>query len=130
MICSELLCLVFDKCRYRVSGPALRAAMERGSSASLNEISSFSTEESSASLRSNQINTSSPNNNFGLIRSNGETAVAGIGFEIQEENRVKSEERVMKGSAPLDVAEILRRWTHSLQSIHKQALRLVCVPRC
>lgn len=95
--------------RYRVSGPALRAAMERSTSASLNELSSFTTEEASASQ--NDHNSTSASKDF--VRS-----------EVHEESRTRVDERATKGSAPLDVAEILRRWTHSLQSIHKQALRL------
>ena len=38
-----------------------------------------------------------------------------------------SDERIGKDSSPLDVSEVLRRWTNALQRIHKQALRLVMI---
>ena len=37
----------------------------------------------------------------------------------------KRDEKGGKDSSPLDVSEVLRRWTHALQRIHKQAVRLV-----
>jgi hypothetical protein len=39
----------------------------------------------------------------------------------------KSDERNGKDASPLDVSEVLRRWTNALQRIHKQALRLVII---
>lgn len=39
----------------------------------------------------------------------------------------KSDERNGKDASPLDVSEVLRRWTNALQRIHKQALRLVMI---
>ncbi|XP_024372068.1 AUGMIN subunit 6 isoform X2 [Physcomitrium patens] len=36
----------------------------------------------------------------------------------------KQDERNGKDASPLDVSEVLRRWTHALKRIHKQALRL------
>jgi hypothetical protein len=43
-----------------------------------------------------------------------------------DEIRSRGEDRTAKGIiSPLDVAEVLRRWTHALQRIHKQAVRLV-----
>ncbi|MCO5595190.1 hypothetical protein L7F22_049229 [Adiantum nelumboides] len=106
--------------RYRVSGPALRAAMERSSSGPLNELGSLANEEAYASqIDSNP--TLAPKN---LVRSQKESAVVRSVSEVNEESRLRGDERGTKASAPLDVAEILRRWTHSLQTIHKQALRM------
>lgn len=35
------------------------------------------------------------------------------------------DEKSTKTPPPVDVGEILRRWTHALQAVHKQTLRLV-----
>lgn len=42
----------------------------------------------------------------------------------------KQDERNGKDASPLDVSEVLRRWTHALKRIHKQALRLVMISTC
>lgn len=34
-------------------------------------------------------------------------------------------ERNARGHPTIDIAEVLRRWTHALQRIHKQSLQLV-----
>eukprot|EP00250_Pteridium_aquilinum_P016946 c23380_g1_i1 orf=535-2829(-) len=108
--------------RYRVSGPALRAAMDRSSSVSSNELLSFTAaEEAPANFKCDQMNLSEYGSN-GLNHARLDMAVNAL--EINEDNRAKSDDRVAKGSSQLDVAEILRRWTHSLQRLHKQALRL------
>lgn len=35
------------------------------------------------------------------------------------------DDKSTKTPPPVDVGEILRRWTHALQAVHKQTLRLV-----
>ncbi|KAJ6843087.1 AUGMIN subunit 6 [Iris pallida] len=42
----------------------------------------------------------------------------------QISNREQTEDRNGRGHPTIDVAEILRRWTHALQRIHKQSLHL------
>lgn len=37
----------------------------------------------------------------------------------------KSSDRSGRGQPTVDIAEVLRRWTHALQRIHKQSLHLV-----
>ena len=77
--------------------------MERSSNTTSNDVSSF---------RSDEV-TSGDNG----THSNG-------GFEVATSTL---DDKSVKGVATVDVAEILRRWTHSLQRIHKQSLRLVLV---
>lgn len=55
-------------------------------------------------------------------------------FPDDETSRFKFEgglpaedEKSIKTPPPVDVGEILRRWTHVLQAVHKQAVRLVCI---
>lgn len=108
--------------RYRVSGPALRAAMDRSSNVSSNELLSLTeAEEAPAKVKCDQTNSSEYGSN-GLNHARLDMAVNAL--EVNEESRARSDERVAKGSSSLDVAEILRRWTHSLQRLHKQAVRL------
>ena len=58
-------------------------------------------------------------------------------FPDDETSRFKFEgglpaedEKSIKTPPPVDVGEILRRWTHVLQAVHKQAVRLVCFSLC
>lgn len=105
-----------------MSGPALRAAMDRSSNVSSNELlSSTEAEEAPAKVKCDQTN--SDYGSIGLNHARLDMAVNAL--EVNEESRSRSDERVAKGSSSLDVAEILRRWTHSLQRLHKQSIRLV-----
>jgi hypothetical protein len=42
-----------------------------------------------------------------------------------EANVSTDDDKSTKTPPPVDVGEILRRWTHALQAVHKQTLRLV-----
>jgi hypothetical protein len=46
-------------------------------------------------------------------------------FQGKEEALPRSDDRNGRTQQTVDVAEILRRWTHALQRIHKQSLHLV-----
>lgn len=49
-----------------------------------------------------------------------------LGPAVDCENLLPTEdEKSTKTPPPVDVGEILRRWTHALQAVHKQTLRLV-----
>ncbi|KAL3679918.1 hypothetical protein R1sor_022874 [Riccia sorocarpa] len=104
--------------RYRIDGSTLRAAVDRGSNLLSNEGIS---EEQVLGNR---------HEDDGLLRASvrdgcwldgsatSSDACAG------EENKGRIDERSSKAMAQLDVAEIVRRWTHALNRLHKQALRL------
>jgi hypothetical protein len=77
--------------------------MERSSSTSSNDVSSFGSDE---------------------VTSGDNGTHANGGFEGASNI---PDDKPIKGVASVDVAEILRRWTHSLQRIHKQSLRLVLI---
>ena len=53
------------------------------------------------------------------------------GFETNsqasDETLSRVDDRGGKINQTVDVAEIIRRWTHALQRIHKQSLQLVCL---
>ena len=46
-------------------------------------------------------------------------------FQGKEEALSRLDDRNGRAQQTVDVAEILRRWTHALQRIHKQSLHLV-----
>ena len=104
--------------RYRVSGPALKAALDRSSGALSNEFLSPTSEETGCSDRNNGISSKGSDDGLGTVSTIPEG---------HEANHMKSDEKSVKGSSPIDVAEILRRWTHSLQRIQKQCTILVFI---
>ncbi|KAL2943158.1 AUGMIN subunit 6 [Bienertia sinuspersici] len=57
-----------------------------------------------------------------LNRDKPRTSVDSSQSQTNEESRV--DDRSGRGHPTVDVAEILRRWTHALQRIHKQSLQL------
>nr|KAJ0221820.1 hypothetical protein LSAT_V11C200084360 [Lactuca sativa] len=86
--------------RYRISGSSLLAAMDE------------STQVSSGDLDKEQADRSQVNR------------------ENLKENISSSQpgdDRSGRGQPTVDIAEVLRRWTHALQRIHKQSLHLVLV---
>lgn len=46
--------------------------------------------------------------------------------QVNDETLSRADERSGRVHPTVDVAEIIRRWTHALQRIHKQSLHLVC----
>lgn len=47
-------------------------------------------------------------------------------MQVKDEMHARSDDRSGRIQPTVDVAEIIRRWTHALQRIHKQSLHLVC----
>lgn len=45
---------------------------------------------------------------------------------LQGNDVSRVDDRNVRGHTTVDIAEVLRRWTHALQRIHKQSLLLVC----
>ncbi|TVU32370.1 hypothetical protein EJB05_24097 [Eragrostis curvula] len=80
--------------RYRISGSQLLAAMDLSSSVPHSELLSARASEASPIL------------------------------DKQEEAISRLDDRNGRAQQTVDVAEILRRWTHALQRIHKQSLHL------
>ncbi|KAL2610147.1 hypothetical protein R1flu_028720 [Riccia fluitans] len=101
--------------RYRIDGSTLRTAVDRGS----NALPSDGTSEESV-LRNRHEDDS-------LLRattSKLDASLTSLEGSAAEENRGRIDDRSSKTVAQLDVAEVLRRWTHALNRLHKQALRL------
>ena len=47
--------------------------------------------------------------------------------QASDETLSRVDDRGGRNNQTVDVAEIIRRWTHALQRIHKQSLQLVCL---
>lgn len=92
--------------RYRISGTSLLAAMDLSSHVPYSDVLSVRTGEMSPPI-DNREQTDSPQ------------------FQGKTENLSRADDRGGRVHPTVDVAEILRRWTHALQRIHKQSLHLV-----
>lgn len=106
-------------CRYRIDGSSLRTAIDRGSTVLPTEANS---EDLSLRTRPEDDVLQRPSSRDGSRLDSFPTSSEGY---AAEESRGRGDERSSKAMAQLDVAEILRRWTHALHRLHKQALRLV-----
>ncbi|GER33301.1 G-box binding factor 2 [Striga asiatica] len=91
--------------RYRISGSSLLAAMDQSSLVSSNMTPQVDNDEKESSQDLNSKSEYSPTNG-------------------NEENFSRLDEKSTRGQPTVDIAEILRRWTHALQRIHKQSLQL------
>ncbi|CAL4969689.1 unnamed protein product [Urochloa decumbens] len=90
--------------RYRISGSQLLAAMDMSSSVLHSELLSSRAGETSPILDKQEH-------------------ISPL-FQGKEEALSRPDDRNKRAQQTVDVAEILRRWTHALQRIHKQSLHL------
>ncbi|XP_075515198.1 AUGMIN subunit 6-like isoform X1 [Primulina tabacum] len=98
--------------RYRISGSSLLAAMDQSSVIpSANLTPERSDTEETEGLQKCLNNERKSNSDVSLSRGN-------------EEKSPWLDERNMRGQPTVDIAEVLRRWTHALQRIHKQSFQL------
>ncbi|KAL6518758.1 AUGMIN subunit 6 [Orobanche hederae] len=97
--------------RYRISGSSLLAAMDNSSlvsSSSMTPHLDSEEEESSQEGLNKEYITK-----LEISLTNG-----------NEEKNYRLDENNTRGQPTVDIAEVLRRWTHALQRIHKQSLQL------
>ncbi|KAL9224922.1 hypothetical protein vseg_000902 [Gypsophila vaccaria] len=103
--------------RYRISGSALLAGMDQSSQFLLGQPG----DQAAVHVEDKeQIN--GPN-----MYTNSEmpiTSVDSSQSQISDDTFSRVDDKSGRGHPNVDVAEILRRWTHALQRIHKQSLQL------
>ncbi|CAI9758542.1 unnamed protein product [Fraxinus pennsylvanica] len=99
--------------RYRISGSSLLAAMDQSSLVP-------SANQPPSHLDNEEIEGSKENVNKGKNKSKLDYSHA----EGNDEKISRVDERSVRGQPTVDIAEVLRRWTHALQRIHKQSLQL------
>lgn len=97
----HFICILFS--RYRISGSSLLAAMDQSSQAPYTDV---------LSIQSGDMDDKEQND--------------GYHAQVNEETLSRVDDRSGRVHQTVDVAEIIRRWTHALQRIHKQSLQLVC----
>ncbi|XP_055804679.1 AUGMIN subunit 6-like isoform X1 [Solanum dulcamara] len=103
--------------RYRISGSALLAAMDQSSAAPPRDLVSSHPDNEERSERSPAgVNREMHVNNPGSSHT-----------QANDERFSRVDERTARGHPTIDIAEVLRRWTHALQRIHKQSLQLAKV---
>ncbi|XWS30455.1 hypothetical protein CRYUN_Cryun24cG0119200 [Craigia yunnanensis] len=87
--------------RYRISGSSLLAAMDQSSQVPYTDV---------LSVQSGDLDDKEQND--------------GYHTQVNEETLSRLDDRSGRVHQTVDVAEIIRRWTHALQRIHKQSLQL------
>ncbi|CAL5325634.1 unnamed protein product [Camellia sinensis] len=100
--------------RYRISGSSLLAAMDQSSQVPYSDVLSVhpgNLLDDKEQTDGSYGNREKPNNGFDSSMQNDEK------FSRVDDKRGRVHPTV-------DIAEILRRWTHALQRIHKQSLQL------
>lgn len=105
--------------RYRISGSALLAAMDQSSVAPPRDLVSSHPDnersERSPAVVNREMHVNNPDSSH---------------TQANDERFSRVDERTARGHPTIDIAEVLRRWTHALQRIHKQSLQLVCYFLC
>ncbi|MBA0575289.1 hypothetical protein Golob_027847, partial [Gossypium lobatum] len=87
--------------RYRISGSSLLAAMDQSSQPPYSDV---------LSVQSGDLANKDQN--------------GGCNTQVNEETFSQVDDRSGRVNQTVDVAEIIRRWTHALQRIHKHSLQL------
>ncbi|ESQ46886.1 hypothetical protein EUTSA_v10027657mg [Eutrema salsugineum] len=107
--------------RYRISGSALLAAMDQSSQVPRAELLSAHSDDSSLSLADDKelSDGSYANMHEHSLGDSFETT-----SQASDETVSRVDDRGGRINQTVDVAEIIRRWTHALQRIHKQSLQL------
>ncbi|KAL3376573.1 hypothetical protein AABB24_003155 [Solanum stoloniferum] len=102
--------------RYRISGSALLAAMDQSSVAPPRDLVSSHPDnersERSPAVVNREMHVNNPDSSH---------------TQANDERFSRVDERTARGHPTIDIAEVLRRWTHALQRIHKQSLQLAKV---
>ncbi|OAY25593.1 AUGMIN subunit 6 [Manihot esculenta] len=97
--------------RYRISGSSLLLAMDQSSQVPFTHTHLDDKEPSDASNK---------NINREKLKDNLDSS----DLQVNDDTHPWVDERGGRVHATVDVAEIIRRWTHALQRIHKQSLHL------
>ncbi|CAN6702849.1 unnamed protein product [Malus baccata var. baccata] len=95
--------------RYRISGSSLLAAMDQSSQVPYGDVLSV------------QSGDFTPTHADGKEQNDGADSSHS---QVNDEALHRADERSGRVHPTVDVAEIIRRWTHALQRIHKQSLHM------
>ncbi|ONI19820.1 hypothetical protein PRUPE_3G299500 [Prunus persica] len=108
--------------RYRISGSSLLAAMDQSSQVPYGDVLSVQ----SGDFNPTHVDDKDKNDgsyvnvNREKMKSNSDSSHS----QVNDEAIHRADERSGRVHPTVDVAEIIRRWTHALQRIHKQSLHM------
>ncbi|XP_074292962.1 AUGMIN subunit 6-like [Silene latifolia] len=103
--------------RYRISGSALLAGMDQSSQFLLGQPG----DQTAVHLEEKEQNDGL---SAYMTSERPRSSVDSSQSQLSEETFSRVDDRSGRSHPTVDVAEILRRWTHALQRIHKQSLQL------
>ncbi|KAF3444501.1 hypothetical protein FNV43_RR14193 [Rhamnella rubrinervis] len=108
--------------RYRISGSSLLAAMDQSSQVPYADVLTIQSGDLPSSHLDDeeQSDGSYLNANREKMKNNFDLSLS----QVNDETLSRADERSGRVHPTVDVAEIIRRWTHALQRIHKQSLHL------
>ncbi|KAL6288197.1 hypothetical protein ACE6H2_012587 [Prunus campanulata] len=108
--------------RYRISGSSLLAAMDQSSQVPYGDVLSVQSGDFNPThVDDKEKNDGSyVNVNREKMKSNSDSSHS----QVNDEALHRADERSGRVHPTVDVAEIIRRWTHALQRIHKQSLHM------
>ncbi|XP_050270920.1 AUGMIN subunit 6 [Quercus robur] len=108
--------------RYRISGSSLLAAMDQSSQVPYSDVLSVQPSDLPTTHMDDkeQSDGSYVNVNREKLKKNLDSSHS----QVNDETVSRVDDRSGRVLPTVDVAEIIRRWTHALQRIHKQSLHL------
>lgn len=108
--------------RYRISGSSLLAAMDQSSQVPYADVVTVQSGDVASSHLEDkgQSDGSYINMNGEKMKNSLDSSLS----QVNDETISRADERSGRVHPTVDVAEIIRRWTHALQRIHKQSLHL------
>lgn len=123
-ICIELPFLIIILFfRYRISGSSLLAAMDQSSQVPYADVLSVQSGDLTLSHLDDKEHSDGSYVNVNREKMTNLDLSLSL---VNDETLSRVDERSGRVHPTVDVAEIIRRWTHALQRIHKQSLHLVC----
>lgn len=111
--------------RYRISGTSLLAAMDQSSHVPYSDVLSVQSGDLTSPHTDDgeHIDASFINVN----RERQKSSLDSTSFQVNDEALPRLDDRSGRIHPTVDIAEVLRRWTHALQRVHKQSLLLAKV---
>ncbi|CAG7902591.1 unnamed protein product [Brassica rapa] len=106
--------------RYRISGSALLAAMDQSSQVPRAELLSAHSDDSASLADDKELSDGS----YANMHEHSLVDSFETNSQASDETLSRVDDRGGRNNQTVDVAEIIRRWTHALQRIHKQSLQL------
>lgn len=109
--------------RYRISGSSLLAAMDQSSHVSYSDVFSCHPGDLTSPHTDDREQIDEPFIN--VTRERRKSCLYSTTFQVNDEKLARVDDRSGRIQPTVDIAEVLRCWTHALQRVHRQSLHLV-----